>query len=507
MTRTGYRRGMSWDTYARISEDPNDLQRGVKRQADDTRAAVAAAEGTVAVEHTENDTSAYRKKRVQVTDTSGNTYDGYRVIRPVWHRALQRLRTGEADALMVYDLDRLARDPRDLEDAIEVVEHYGKSIVSATASEIDLTTESGRMAARLMVVMANKSSADTSRRVKRAALANAMSGKPVGRRAFGWTDDHTQLVDAEAQVVRAATEAIIAGTTTVSAVARDWNEAGIKTARGSHWRNVSVRQYLRHPRLAGYRVYHGNARNEIVKDASGTPVMGQWPPLLDIATWEALQGALTAEPDTRGRVPRKSSRHYLLSGILRCGICNFPMYGNYSRDRGRHYYKCTEYGRQAGGRDGIPKHTQTIQGPDTDEAVSATVLEYLRTQDDVEAPDPTPWPGEGELATAQAKVSELLEAFNTDQLPGSVAFPQISRWEARVTELTSERRSWAAAAHVVPALDGACEEWPSRVEAGDTAWLRGIIEKVVTSVVIRPRTLVGSNQFEYDRIVYVWRAS
>src|SRR4051794_10608359 len=121
---------MILDTYSRISEDPNDLRRGVTRQAADTREVVEARGATLGVEQVENDTSAFKKRKVQVTDASGYSYAGYRVIRPVWHAALQRLREGKADGLVVYDLDRLARDPRDLEDAIEVVEHYGKVIYS-----------------------------------------------------------------------------------------------------------------------------------------------------------------------------------------------------------------------------------------------------------------------------------------------------------------------------------------------------------------------------------------
>ncbi|MFJ9315790.1 recombinase family protein [Pimelobacter simplex] len=495
---------MKWDTYARISEDPNDEQRGVRRQNQDTRAHVDSLGGNVAKAHIENDSSAYRKKRVTVTDASGNQYDGFRVIRPVWHEALQRLRTDQADGLVVYDLDRLARDPRDLEDAIEVVEHYGKAIVSATASEINLSTETGRMAARLMVVMANKSSADTARRVRRAALANAQDGKPVGKRAFGWTDDHLSLDPAEAALVREAVAKLLDGTTTATAIAREWNEAGVRTARGNDWRNVTVRQYLRHPRLAGYRVTHSDRRNELVRDADGAPVIGQWPPLLDVDTWERLQGVLTSR-DTRGRVPKKSKRFYLLAGIIRCGICNSPMYGNYSKGRGRHFYKCLEYGRH-GGVTGYIRHTQSIQGPTTDRAVTATVLAWLAQQQDaVVEQRPATWDGEDDLQRARDKIAELMAAFNSDELPGSVVFPQVREWEARATDLDNQRKAWRATSAPAPAIKGALEEWPERVEAGDVTWQRAVIASVLDAVVIKQRTIVGTNEYEYDRLAYLWR--
>ncbi len=66
----------------------------------------------------------------------------------------------------MYDIDRLTRDSRNLEDAIEVVEHFGKPIIDITGS-LDLLTDNGRTMARVIVATANKSSADTARRVRR----------------------------------------------------------------------------------------------------------------------------------------------------------------------------------------------------------------------------------------------------------------------------------------------------------------------------------------------------
>jgi hypothetical protein len=273
----------------------------------------------------------------------------------------------------------------------------------------------------------------------------------------------------------------------------------VPTARGNPWKNVTVRQYLRHPRLAGFRVH----RKALLIGTDGQPVRGQWDPLLDRETWDRLQALLASQPDPRGRVPKKSSRHYLLSGVIRCGICGSAMYGNVDKVRGYHYYRCVEY-RAEGGR--FPKHTQTIAGPASDEAVSELVLAYLAEQDDAEQDRaPGPWPGEADLARAEGKVAELMAAFNADQLPGSIVFPQVQQWEATVRELTAERQQWAAQTNTGPVLEGALEEWPRRAEAGDTTWQRALVEKVLDAVLVKPRTLKGTNHFQYDRLAYVWR--
>jgi site-specific DNA recombinase len=132
---------------------------------------------------------------------------------------------------MVWDLDRLARAPRDLEDAIEVVEHYGAEIRSATASDIDLYTETGQMNARLLVLMANKSWADTARRVKRQKQQRLAEDRPPGARyrTFGYARDWS-VNEGEAQVVREVFERV-AGGESVNSVTRDLVARGVETVR------------------------------------------------------------------------------------------------------------------------------------------------------------------------------------------------------------------------------------------------------------------------------------
>ena len=71
---------------------------------------------------------------------------------------LTDLRSGVIDGVVVYDLDRLARDNRDLEDAIETAQYSGKVWAGVTGS-VDLSTDGGRAMARVLVAMQNKSSA------------------------------------------------------------------------------------------------------------------------------------------------------------------------------------------------------------------------------------------------------------------------------------------------------------------------------------------------------------
>src|SRR6266511_4162905 len=113
------------------------------------------------------------------------------------------VRDGAADTLLVVDLDRLTRDPRDLEDAIELVEHFGAVGVDVSGA-LDLSTDHGILLARMMVAHANLSSRDTSRRIRRAIAEYAGAVRPhLGSRAFGSAVDGVTGA-AEAELVAEA---------------------------------------------------------------------------------------------------------------------------------------------------------------------------------------------------------------------------------------------------------------------------------------------------------------
>lgn len=161
--------------YVRISDDPEGLEKGVDRQEQDCRE-YARAHGMVVVEvFRENDTSAFKQRTI----TLPNGEKVRRVVRPRFRAMLQLLSKGGGDAMVAYDLDRAVRDPRDLEDLIDAKVLYGFDVHSTTGN-LRLDTDSDVAMARVLVAMANKSSADTARRVARAARQGAIEGRWYG---------------------------------------------------------------------------------------------------------------------------------------------------------------------------------------------------------------------------------------------------------------------------------------------------------------------------------------
>src|SRR5215468_4650236 len=129
--------------------------------------------------------SAFKRRKVVLPD--GST--GWRVLRPGFRRLLERLRTGKAQAVLAVDLDRTVRDPRDLEDLIDIVQETGANArsVSGSLRFTDGGTDAEVTLARVMVTMANKASRDTARRVSAARLRQAINGEyGGGRRPYGF---------------------------------------------------------------------------------------------------------------------------------------------------------------------------------------------------------------------------------------------------------------------------------------------------------------------------------
>lgn len=157
--------------YARISvsdddedDDPDGTGSAVGRQIKDARGLCARRGWTPAPEpYVDKDLSAYKRT----------------VVRPAFERLLKDLESGAIQGIVVYDFDRFTRQPRDLERAIDIYERTSDLVFASIQGDLDLVGD-GKLMARIYAAAANKSSADTARRVKRKHLELARQGIPVG---------------------------------------------------------------------------------------------------------------------------------------------------------------------------------------------------------------------------------------------------------------------------------------------------------------------------------------
>ncbi|MEU6172706.1 recombinase family protein [Streptantibioticus parmotrematis] len=369
--------------YLRISSDRYGLEAGVDRQHEDAEDTCRRLGwGPFAKIYRENDTSAFKKRKVIRPD---GTID-WVVIRPKFRQLLADLAAGVIDGVIFYDLDRLVRQPRDLEDLIDIIEYVQRPAVGATGGRMNLINDSDRHMARMMCVMALKSSEDTSRRVARMHLACAQAGKIQGRIAYGWVrkgPDKGKRVTEEARVVKGIFDDCLTGESAY-AIATKLNMDVVSPPAAERWSSTMVTKMLRNPRYAGMVSYAGKHRvdpalawdgwSHVLFDDDGHPLLGAWETIVDPKVWSQVQFELQLRRQKSG-IPVGMKRapvavKYLLSGILKCGKCGRGLVGYRYRKSDRRTYRCPP--PSLGGCSGIE-----ISASPVEEAVDVAMMAFL----------------------------------------------------------------------------------------------------------------------------------
>ena len=295
--------------YLRQSYAPNGDILAITRQREDVARLCRERGWLDTQEFTDNDFSASNGKR-----------------RPDYQRMYTDICDGKINAIVAWDLDRLYREPRELEDLIDRVKDMHLQLVTVT-DNVDLSTDNGRMYARMKVAMAKAEVERKSARQVRAARQRAEAGSAWWpTRAFGytlkdpslligpdgtkkhWANGELKLEPEEAAALRDAYTAVLAGRSLMG-IAREWNSRGIKTPKGGTWKGTTLRMTLLNARYAGIRTY----RDEEVG-------RGDWPAIVDEDIYRGAKAILT-DPARIRRPHNGYKRRWLLTRIALCGEC------------------------------------------------------------------------------------------------------------------------------------------------------------------------------------------
>jgi site-specific DNA recombinase len=456
--------------YARISSDREGDGLGVARQIEDCERLAERKGWRVVEQYVDDDISAWSGRK-----------------RPQYARSLEDLEAGAIDGLLVYDLDRLHRQPSELESFIELCARLGLTNVASVSGDIDLTTSDGQFQARILGAVAKKESDDKSRRIRRKHEEIAASGKVSGggSRPYGYEADKLTLRPAEAAIVAECAKRLLAGEP-VRSIARDLNERGVPSASGGAWSPQSLRRMLASPRISGQRAHHG----EIVATA-------EWPGLISVEDGAAIR-ALLANPERR---TNKAARRYLLGGILVCSHCGERLVAR-PRSGGQRRYACAK----GPGFSGCGK--TYVNADQVERFVTEAALhrmdskELKRSQErrQREAPDAQRWLAE--MEAAQAQLDELAAAYGQRRF-------SLQEWMAArkpiEQRMTAARKQLAKVSrtNVLDGYIGNSDKLRAVWDSLDLSQQHTIVATVVDSVVVgaaRP----GYNRFDESRLTPVW---
>lgn len=150
--------------YLRISQDREMDGLAIERQRQDCEAMARSRRWEVVETYVDQSKSATDKTKK----------------RPSYDRMVSDYEAGRFSAIVCYDLDRLTRQPRQLEDWIDRAETRGLALVTANGAA-DLSTDGGRLFARIKAAVARGEVERKSARQSRARPASQRRPSPERR--------------------------------------------------------------------------------------------------------------------------------------------------------------------------------------------------------------------------------------------------------------------------------------------------------------------------------------
>ena len=289
--------------YLRMSLDSTGEGLGIERQRAECEAVAKAKSWQIVETYIDNSLSASKAK----------------IVRPAYEQLMADLDSGKFEAVICYDLDRLTRQPRQLEDWIDIARERDIALVTANG-EADLTTDSGRMFAGIKIQFARAEVERKGERQRVAAKQRAILGRvPKGTRLLGFEKDGS-IVQDEAKIVRKIFEMFLKGEN-IKEIADYLNSREIPTrSRESLWDSSTIRGILTNWRYAGISTYRVQERREDGSRywARYEAGKGSWNAIIDEQKFRLVQTKLS-NPARRTNFVGQA-RKFLGSSIYECGF-------------------------------------------------------------------------------------------------------------------------------------------------------------------------------------------
>ena len=492
-------------SYARISADTRRDEHGVQDQHALNRRNAERYGWTVVHEFTDNDKSAAKAS----------------VVRDDFENMLRAIRSGKLSdetpvrGVVVTADDRLARRPGDYERFVEAITYQDGRVYADARGPKDLYSEDVESMGLFGAVISKMEVRKMQRRMRNSHRARASQGTPPGgTRPFGWLPDRLTLDPEEAPLLHRAAEEFIAGRS-LNSIVNEWHRLGVATTLGNRWTATSLKATLANPRLCGWRAING----ELVRNAAGQPVSGQWETIISPEQWLAIKAIFDARkgrqfyPDgSVGDVlpPEHHTPHHLLTGILRCGrirpdgsLCNTPLRITSHRHVRSHLYCCPA--TSAGGCGGVARRGDLI-----DQYISEAVLAKLEERS-MTSRDAEPWPGEADLARQREKLANLRTRWEADQISDELFFSAVKPLEDRIKQLRADQAKHALAAERISQATATdiselrARWYKNEADGGlPISQKRAYLREALHAVILHPAGR-GRKPFNPDLLEVIWR--
>ncbi|MBB2483133.1 recombinase family protein [Bacillus sp. APMAM] len=256
--------------------------------------------------------------------------------RPALQQLLIDAKSKEFDIVLVWKMNRLARNILDLLKIVNLLEQ--KNIAFKSYSEsYETTTPQGKLQFHMMAAIAEFERGNIAENVKMGMLARAKEGSWNGGQVLGYDTvevyienkkrKHTKLVinENEAQTVRRIFELYTQGHGYKS-IANKVNKEGHRSKKGVLFAINTIKTILSNPIYIGFirynvrRDWNSKRRNNINPDP--VLVKGHHEPIISNEIWEKTQSLLKNRSTRPNRI---HSGEFPLTGLIKCPACGAGM--------------------------------------------------------------------------------------------------------------------------------------------------------------------------------------
>ena len=259
-------------------------------------------------------------------------YSARTANRPEFQRMVKDSERRLFDIVLVWKLDRFARDRYDAAHYRHILQRNHVKLVSATEPILD--SPAGIMMESMLTGMAEYYSAELSEKIVRGMTENVLKGKYNGGTVpIGYVideDRHFQIDPLTAPFVVGAFKRYAEGATMKEVM--DWlNRQGVKTGKNHSFTYNSVHTLLTNRR------YMGENRFQDIIMPDTVPV------IIEKELFDRVQEKMAK--NRRAPARHKAEDDYLLTTKLFCGMCGSMMFGECGTGRNKtvhHYYKCAK---------------------------------------------------------------------------------------------------------------------------------------------------------------------
>lgn len=228
--------------------------------------------------------------------------------RPGVQRAVQMIKDGQADVIVLWKWSRLSRSRKDWAVAVDMVDVAGGRIEASTET-VDVTTSTGRFARGVFAEFAAFEAERIGETWKEAQARRVRLGLPpsgVPRWGYTYSKEDGYTPDPLTGPILAECYRRYISGESYTQIMSYLKSCGVPTSArknaSTNWTTTQVSQLLRSPFAAGYITYHGETSR------------GAHQPLISDETWEDYQVAVQQRSHTRA--PSKVQHEY--RGLLIC---------------------------------------------------------------------------------------------------------------------------------------------------------------------------------------------